>query len=861
MTFLKKLWHKTKRFAHREAVKLSHVWKHIRRHGIRKREVIILLVAIFFIALGGTALWLSSLTIPNLDSFANRKVAQSTKIYDKTGTVLLYDLNQGVKRTVVPGDQISLNIKNAVVATEDAQFYTNKGIEPTAIFRALVSNLESGCLSCGQGGSTITQQVVKNTLLNGDRSFSRKIKEWVLSLKIEKILTKDQILTLYLNESPYGGTMYGVEEASETFFGKHASDVTIAEAAYLASMLKGPSYYSPYGPNVDKLNARQKFVLQRMIDEHFISQDDYNKASAEKVVFLPQETVGIKAPHFVNYVIADLTARYGEDMVNQGGLHVITTLDYSLQQKAEALTKQYALQNEKTYKAKNAAAVAIDPKTGGILVMVGSRDYFDKEIDGNYNVVTSARQPGSTFKPIVYATAFEKGYRPETVVFDVKTEFSTECNPDGTPMTADANCYEPEDFDGLWPGPIDLRHALGESRNIPAIKMLYLAGLQDSLNTAKDMGITTLTNTDQYGLTLVLGGGEVTPLELASAYTSFAGNGVRAPYRDIERVEDSSGNIIDSFPPQPAQVIPEQPALLINDILSDYSAKDPNELLHFTDRPVASKTGTTNNYRDAWVVGYTPNMTLLVWAGNNDDTPMDKKIAGYVAAPLWRAIMDQLLASVPPENFKAPDPVDLSTIKPALAGAWRGGQSFVIDKVSGKLATDATPAEDRVTEYTGDIHTILQWVDKSDPTGPAPTNPAADPQYSHWEYGVQQWLLQHPEVAQPVVPPSGTDDVHNSSLAPQILITQPDATTEYAPADRITVELSHMGRYPLQKTEFYVNGAYLGSSQSEPFSFSFVPGELAGIQATSTLRVVGTDNVGNRGETSMQFKVSVPANN
>src|SRR3989338_3535223 len=353
-------------------------------------------------------LWISTFTLPDLSVFSTRKISQSTKIYDRTGTMLLYDLNRGIKRTTIPDSEISRNIKNAAVAIEDSEFYEHWGVRPLAFLRATLANIGSG--SFGQGGSTITQQVVKNSLLTADKKISRKLKEWVLAIRMERVLSKTEILNIYLNDAPYGGTIYGIEEASRTYFGKKASELSIAEAAYLASLPNAPSYYSPYGNNKDRLEIRKNLVLSKMLEKGFITTDEHKEAAAETVVWKPQENLGIKAPHFVMYIREYLEEKYGDKMLLEGGLKVTTTLDYGLQEKAEVLAKKYAAYNHKNFNAENLALTAIDPKTGQILVMLCSRDYFDKEIDGNFNVALAHRQPGSSFKPIVYAEAFNKGY-------------------------------------------------------------------------------------------------------------------------------------------------------------------------------------------------------------------------------------------------------------------------------------------------------------------------------------------------------------------------------------------------------------------------------------------------------------------
>ncbi len=658
--------------------------------------------------------WVASFKIPSFQSIEERRVTESTKIYDRTGKILLYDLSQNTKRTVVPIDQISQNVKNATVAIEDRTFYSHKGVDFSAILRAILVDVVT--LDFSQGGSTITQQVVKNSILTNEKWISRKIKEIVLALQIEKSLSKEDILSLYLNEIPYGGTIYGVEEASETFFGKNASDVSLTEAAYLAAIPQAPTYYSPYGKNREKLEDRKNLVLKEMLQNDFITEEDYEKSKKEKIEFKPKEDSSIKAPHFVFFVIDYLKKKYGDDVLERGGLRVTTTLDYDMQAFAQETVARFAYANEKDFRASNAAIVAIDPKTGGILTMVGSRNYFDPEIDGAFNITLAKRQPGSTFKPFVYSMAFKKGYTPETILFDVKTQFSSSCPPDN--LTSDNGCYSPDDYDLKFRGPVTIRNALAQSLNIPAVKTLYLAGVQDSINLARDMGISTLSNKGNYGLTLVLGGGEVTPLEMTSAYGVFANMGVRNEYTAIMEITDKSGQVLEKLDPKPKQVLEKEISLKISSILSDNNARAPafgqTSALHFPTRDVAVKTGTTNDYRDAWIVGYTPSIAVGAWAGNNDNSAMEKRVAGFIVAPLWRAFMDKVLAKTPSEPFEDPLPEQDLTLKPVLSG--------VMDQ---------------------ELHTILYWVDKDNPRGPKPEHPETDSQYLNWEYGVQKWILEN----------------------------------------------------------------------------------------------------------------------
>lgn len=717
-------------------------------------DAAIVLFVLLLVGAGALFIWISQLQIPDLSSFEQRRIEQSTKIYDRTGEVLLYDLHQDVRRTIVPFDSISYNIKNATIAIEDDQFYNHHGVDFLAIVRAAVANtLYKGNPFGGQGGSTITQQVIKNSVLEQGKHLTRKIKEAILAIKLERVLTKDEILSHYLNESPYGGNIYGVEEASEAYFGKHASDVDLAESAYIAALPQSPTYLSPYGNHKDALDARQKLVLQRMLINKFITKEQYDQAIAEKVTFQPQAVTGIRAPHFVMYVREQLVQKYGEEALSEKGFRVITTLDWDLEQAAEKIIADKSEYNEKTFKATNAGMVVEDPKTGDILVMVGSRNYFDDKIDGNFNTTLSPRQPGSSIKPIVYASAFTKGYTPDTKVFDVKTQFSTACDPSDTSNSLP--CYSPNNYDNKFLGPISLRNALAQSRNIPAVKVLYLTGIKDAIKLAGDMGITTLNDPDRLGLTLVLGGGEVTLLEHTGAYSVFANEGIKADQRTILRIEDAQGNLIEETPVKTHRVLDQNVALEISSILNDNNARAPlwgyNSLVYFPGKDVAVKSGTTNDERDAWVMGYTPNLTVGIWVGNNDNAPMNS-LSGLIATPMWRSFMDIALPKFPDEHFpqpKAPDP----NLKPILRGELVDTSSLIQQVQNGSTTLD-------LAGIASNIHCILYYVNKSDPTGPAPSNPASDPQFKNWEYAVQQWKAA---TYANIIPGMGTSSVATTS--------------------------------------------------------------------------------------------------
>lgn len=652
-------------------------------------------------------------TLPDPETLVTRAVKESTKVYDRTGQVLLYDIYEGEKRTIVPWSDIPQTLKDATVAAEDNNFYQHRGVDFRGIIRALLRDIQSTSFS--EGGSTITQQLVKNALLTNEKAVSRKIKEAMLSIEIERKFSKDEILWMYLNQIPYGSTAYGVEAASHLYFGKSAHDLDLNESAIIASIARAPSYYSPYGKHVDELIARHNFVLKRMRDLGYISDREYQDAINEKIVFKDQENKLI-APHFVLMARDELIKKYGEDRVSNGGFKIITTLDADLQKKAEELVAKYAAINKQRYKATNASLVAIDPKTGDVLALVGSADYFDTANEGNFNVATAQRQPGSSFKPFAYATAFAKGYTDSTILLDTRTEFNPRCSPEGTQLRDryGSQCYHPLNYDLKYHGAVTMRQALQNSLNVPSVETLYLASIDDTVATARKMGITTLKDSSQYGLALVLGGAEVRLVDITSAYGVFGNDGIRNPWELIQRVELGDGSVLDEKKDDPQRVLDPQVARLMSDVLSDNNARipefGPNSALYFPGYQIAAKTGTTQDNRDGWVIGYSTGIAVGVWTGNNNNSSMTRVGAGISAAgPLWHAFMAEAIKKIPPDHFIPPDPVHIDKIM-----------------LNGNYV------------YNGEIHTILYYVDRNNPRGAFPSNPAGDPQFPNWE-----WAAQH----------------------------------------------------------------------------------------------------------------------
>lgn len=768
-----------------------------RKLRIHIKNILILMVASGLIMLSIIFVWVATLEIPTLDGFESRQITQSTKIYDRTGEVLLFDLHEDIRRTVVPLDDVSRHLKNASIAIEDAEFYSHNGIRISRTLKAIFDNITTGQLLGGQGGSTITQQVVKNTLLTREKKISRKVKEWILALKIEQILTKEEILEIYLNEAPYGGNVYGAEEASQRFFAIPAKELSIAQAAYMAALPQSPTRYSPYGSHSNLLEARKNLVLEQMRANGFITNEEYEMARVEKVVFEQYGETNIKAPHFVFYVREYLEEKYGREAVYESGLKVITTLNYDLQKFGEDAVAKFAYTNEEQFNAENAALVAIDPKTGQILTMVGSRNYFDEDIDGKFNVTTAQRQPGSTFKPLVYTAAFEAGYTPETVVFDVPTQFSTNCEPQN--FTMNNGCYSPVNYDAVFRGPITFRNALAQSINIPAIKAMYLVGVENAINLAHNLGITSLQELPRfYGLPLVLGGGEVSPLELTGVYAVFANDGVRHELTPILRVEDAAGTVLEEYEEsEGTRVVSEQSARLLASVLTDVEARTPaygHNSFYFGSQQVGVKTGTTNDFRDVWVMGFTPTIAVGTWGGNNDNSPIVKKVAGFVLAPMWREFMDNALTIVPAENFPLPEDEDVETLKPVLRGFWQG------------------------QEGNPSIHSILHWVKKNDPRGAPPNNPQSDPQYTNWEYGVTNWVSKN---SPQLLIPNTTTTAPTSSNT--LIISSPVNGGEYARNEVVTIAVRMDSSITISSVHYYLNNVYMGSSNKAPFSLSVVP--------------------------------------
>ena len=610
-----------------------------------KLPIFITLIAILFT--GFAFYFFIVKDMPSPRQLASRNPEVSTKIYDRNGN-LLYKIYKDKNRTIIPLTQIPDSVKLATLAAEDAEFYSHPGFSVKGIFRAIIQDLRSGSI---QGGSTITQQLVKNTLLSSEKTLTRKIRELILSIQIETIYTKDEIFGMYLNEVSYGGTAYGIEEASESYFGKSVENLNLAEAALLAGLPQSPTTFSPFGSNPELAFERQREVLNLMVINKYITEEQALSAAEEKLHFVSRKT-GIKAPHFVMYIRQILVDKYGEEIVEKGGLEVTTSLDLSIQEASEQIVKSEVDRLE-GLNVGNGAALVISPETGEILAMVGSKNYFAVEEDGNVNVLTSIRQPGSSIKVVNYAYALSNGLTPASIIDDSPITFYT---PGTTP-------YSPVNYDGQYRGRVTLRTALAESRNIPAVKVLASYGVTKMIDQGQKMGITTWNNINDYGLSLTLGGGGVTAMDLSKVYATIANSGKKPELISILEVKDYKGRVLEKSTPEAEEVLDPRIAFLLTDILKDNFARAPefgfNSYLVVKNHPeVAVKTGTSNDLRDNWTVGYNQNYLVLTWVGNNDNSPMSRVASGVTgASPIWNKIMTTILNGEPSVDWDALDGV------------------------------------------------------------------------------------------------------------------------------------------------------------------------------------------------------------
>ncbi len=732
-----------------------------------------------------------------------------------------------------------------MIATEDKKFWTHWGIRPESILRAFVYGAFTKRRVAGT--STLTQQLVKNAILTNERTITRKLKEFILAIRLEQKYSKEQILQIYFNEIPYGSTNYGVEAAAQSYFGKSVGELNLEQLATLAGLPKAPTKYLR---DHAALKARRDFVLERMVEEKYLTRERAD--DAQKTEPSLQKRVGdIPAPHFVFYVIDQLNELYGEKGVETGGYKVITSLDWDKQQLAEKAVKEEGDKRFAEANADNAALVAIDPKTGQILAYVGSRD-IKNETDGWYDVASKGRrQPGSSFKPIIYAAAFEKGFTPDTLLFDVLTNFAVS-----------GEGYKPHNYDDKEHGIVTMREGLQRSLNIPAVETMYLVGLEQGLKFAERLGYTTFTNKSDFGLSLVLGGGGVSLIEHTSAYGVFANNGIRQAPVSILKIEDSSGDVLQEWKSRRGEaVLDEKITATISNVLSDDAARAPTfgsgGVLTLPDRPVATKTGTTNGYKDAWTVGYTPSLVTGVWVGRSDNKEMRKGDGGSkLAAPIWNNFMRAALKGTLVESF--PDAPQNDATKPILRGSIGGGITLSIDRVTGKIATSSTPSEYIEERIYVPAHSILHYVNKDDPRGPAPENPLADPQYMIWEEAIQEWV-ERKRTAEPNWnitfgdPPTEYDDAHSFELMPSLTVLSP-APSSTLTSRQLTTDIRASAPRGVKKVTYKIDGRVIAAAIDAPFNLNYYARELP--DGEHRLTVVVADDIGNQREETVVFTLS-----
>ena len=792
---------------------------------------------------------LLAFNLPSPDKIV-RDEGYSTKILDRNGNAL-YDIYADQKRTPVVLSDIPLYLRQATLAIEDKNFYKHGGFDPVGMLRGVTRIFLRGR---AQGGSTLTQQLVKNVLLTSDRTIVRKIKEFVLAIQIERKYTKDQILQMYLNEAPYGGTAWGVEAAAETYFGRKVSDLNLVESAIIAGLPQSPSRYSPYSSTPKAYITRTEDVLRRMREDGYITKDQEKSAvgALASVEFQPRGA-DFKAPHFVQYVQKILEDRYGTAAVEAGGLRVTTTLDLELQEKAQTVVSEEIEKVEKQH-ITNGAAVVVNPETGEILAMVGSKNFAAEDYDGQVNVTTSLRQPGSSFKPFTYVTAFKEGYTPSTLLMDVPTTF-----PGGVGQPD----YNPVNYDEKYRGPIQVRYALANSINVAAVKMLAKVGIKDVLSTATDLGITTLPPTAEtlkrVGLSLTLGGGEVRLIDMTGAYSAFVNKGFRAEPVAILKVEDVKGKILeDNTPKKGKRVLSEEQAYLISNILSDNGARKEvfglNSLLNVKNMMV--KTGTTNDKRDNWTIGGNINAMVGVWVGNNDNSEMLNVASGVSgASPIWRRIVLEAVKGKPDTGFEVPSGIVTAEVDGvsgyrAHDGFTSRSESFVkgtepgedpvhvmlkVCKSDGKLAN---PSDVAAGNYDGREYFVFL---EEDPT-------AAPGGQNRWQEGILNWLSGQGDAKyHPPTEYCGTSNPIN------VEFINPADQSSNVPSN-ITVKFKIDSSTEIVQADLYIDGVKVRSYSTVPYEYSDSSVLDEGVHA---IRAVAKDAQGHESDRVITIGVGV----
>jgi len=778
----------------------------------------------------------------------------STVFLDKNGKVL-YDMYKDKNRVPVTFVEIPDYLKQATIAIEDKNFYKHAGISQFGIIRAAINILLGRGL---QSGSTITQQLIKNALLTSRRTVSRKVQEMILAFEVERRYKKDEILLMYLNESPYGGAFWGVGTAAKGYFGKEVKDLNLVESAILAGLPQSPSYYSPFIGKNDSWRLRTKDVLRRMREDGYITRDQEKKnlADLEKIKFTSPR-ITISAPHFVFYTKDQIEKEYGEKLIDQG-IKIKTTLDLEMQKTTEKIVTE-EIGKLKGLNVTNGAVVVLDSKTGDILAMVGSYDYNDEKF-GNFNAALGLRQPGSAVKPITYATAFEKSYTPSTVLIDVKTEFSSGQSGDKS--------YTPVNYDGKFRGPMQLRFTLGNSENIPAVKMLAMIGIRDFLQKASDMGLTQFTPTEEnlrrFGLSITLGGGETTLLNLTSAFSVFAAAGKKIDTNAISEISDFKGKkIYKQVRVKEKLVLTPEVAFLISHILSDNNARldvfGPSSYLNIPGKTVAVKTGTSDDKRDNWAVGYTKSITVGVWVGNNDNSPMNPKIASGAtgASPIFYRLMRELLKNHEDGIMEKPDKVKALTVDAYLGGLPKDSyptrseyfiegtepkdispfyKKLKISKANGKLANDIEVKNGNYEEKDFIVFS------ENDPVSADGKN--------RWQEGINTWLKDQGDSK--FHPPTEVSDASSDSVI--VSIKSPSGQTTVS-SGNLNIKAKIISLDKLKNVKIKLNGDEIRNWNEDKKE---VDETISVTDGVYELQVIGTNEKDKQGESTIKFGVNKP---
>ena len=741
--------------------------------------------------------------LPNPGELNAASLQQTTRFYDRTGEEVLYEVFGDQNRTFVDLDDMSEHVQHATIAIEDRNFYDHPAFSTMAIIRAGVNNLLNR--EVAEGGSTITQQYVKNALLTPEQTFGRKVQELILAIQVEQLLEKDEILELYLNEIGYGAEAHGVQAASQMYFSKDADELDVAESAMLAALPQAPTFYSPYGENSELLVDRANTVIDRMEEQGFISAEEADEAREVDILTAVNDTPDayrdITAPHFVISIQQEMEEEFGTEEFSQGGFEVVTTIDLDLQAEAEAAVES-GMEQVDAGGGNNAALVSTDPATGEVLAMVGSRDFEQPEY-GSFNAATAERQPGSSFKPYIYAEAFEntESWGAGSIMYDVPTDFGN---------------YEPRNFDDQFRDNMTVRSALAESRNIPAVKMFYIVGIEETLELMADMGITTFSEEADYGLSLVLGAGEMRLDEHTNAFGTFANNGAHVEKSRIKEIRDNEGNVVeDNGSPEEEQIFDEETAYLISDILSDddarapmFGANSPN--FNVPGHTVAIKTGTTDDNRDGWMMGYSQDLATGVWVGHSDNQPMTGSTT-TTAGPIFTSFMERALEGEENQPFERPEPVQDITLDRVTGDrpvdeteetvtdvfpSWYQptdpgeGETAVIDTVSGDLATDCTPDRAREEITSRGIEAEI---------------PRDDPAFPRWNAPVQE-LANELDVEAGGSIPDEESDVHDcDDDLPTVSFDGTSETQDGSDGEIELVVTIDRGTHPVDETTITYN--------------------------------------------------------